>query len=218
MDPEHGDDAETLLRHADIAMYAAKRARSGYEFFADGQADCSPRRLHLAADLRRALEREELVLHYQPKVDLETGWICGAEALARWPHPVEGRIPPDEFIPLAERTGLIRPLGLWSLKAALLQCAAWQSAGLNLPLAVNLAADNLQDPHLCDSLDALLEEAGVAPRWLTVEVTESVMMADPGRAGPSWTDSTRRAPGSRSTTSGPGTRPWPTSRTCRPTS
>ncbi len=180
--PEHGQDAETLMRRADVAMYAAKRSRAGLTVSAAGQSHSTPRRLELVAELRQGIEDGQLLLHYQPKVDLRTGRVLGAEALVRWQHPRDGLIPPDLFIPLAEQTGLIRPLGLWVLDAALARCAEWSKAGLDLSVAVNLAADSLQDPRLDEMVAAMLRRAGVAPGRLTLEVTESAMMADPARA------------------------------------
>jgi diguanylate cyclase (GGDEF)-like protein/PAS domain S-box-containing protein len=180
--PDHGQNANALLQHADIAMYAAKRSRSGYEVYAAAQDENSPRRLILIAELRRAIEEGQLELHYQPKIDLSSGLVCGAEALVRWRHPRDGLIPPAQFIPLAEQTGLIRPLGHWALEAAVRQCATWHAAGFDVGVAVNLAADNLQDPCLCQFLAGLLSDVRLPPWWLTIEVTESTMMADPFRA------------------------------------
>ena len=180
--PEHGQDAETLMRRADVAMYAAKQSRAGLTVYAMGQSHSTPRRLELIAELREAIEDEQLLLHYQPKVDLRTGRVVGAEALVRWQHPRDGLIAPDLFIPLAEQTGLIRPLGLWVLNTALARCAEWSRGGLDLSVAVNLAAESLQDPRLDETIAAMLSRAGVAPERLTLEVTESAMMADPARS------------------------------------
>jgi diguanylate cyclase (GGDEF)-like protein/PAS domain S-box-containing protein len=180
--PEHGPDAETLMRRADVAMYVAKRSRVGRVVYAAGQSHSTPRRLELVAELRQVIEGGQLQLHYQPKVDLRTGRVLGAEALVRWPHPRDGLISPDLFIPLAEQTGLIRPLGTWVLESALSQCAEWSRAGLDLSVAVNLAADALQDPHLDETIVGMLRRAGVPPGRLTLEVTESAMMSDPARA------------------------------------
>jgi diguanylate cyclase (GGDEF)-like protein len=180
--PDHGDNANDLLRHADVAMYAAKRAHSGYEVFTSGQADNAPRRLTRISELRKAIEEGRLLLHYQPKIELATGQVSGAEALVRWPHATEGLIPPAEFVPLAEQTGLIRPLGLWTLGAALRQCVEWHAAGFDIGVAVNLATENLQDANLCSTIVGLLTDLKLSPGWLTIEVTESTMMADPNRA------------------------------------
>jgi diguanylate cyclase (GGDEF)-like protein/PAS domain S-box-containing protein len=180
--PEHGPDAEMLLRRADVAMYAAKRSRLGLAIYSLGQSQSTPRRMELVAELRQGIDDGQFLLHYQPKVDLRTGRIVGAEALVRWQHPRDGLILPDLFIPLAERTGLIRPLSLWVLESALHRCAEWSKAGLDLSVAVNLAADSLQDPRLDETVAGMLRRMGVSPRQLTLEVTESAMMADPARA------------------------------------
>ncbi len=182
LSPEHGDDGGTLLRRADVAMYLAKRNNSGYAMYALDQDDHSPDRLALVGDLRRAIERGELVLHYQPKVDCRTQKIVWVEALVRWQHPQRGELRPDEFIPLAEQTGLIRPLSLWVLDAALRQCRAWRDAGLQLPVAVNLSMRNLHDWELPNQIARLLQARGVPPSLLKVEITESSLMADPVRA------------------------------------
>ena len=155
--PEHGQDPETLMRRADVAMYAAKRARAGQAVYAAGQSHSSPRRLELVAELRQGIEDGQLLLHYQPKIDLRTGRVIGAEALVRWQHPRDGLISPDLFIPMAEQTGLIRPLGLWVLESALARCAEWSRAGHDLSVAVNLAAESLQDPRLDERLAAHAE-------------------------------------------------------------
>ena len=180
--PDHGQDASALLQHADVAMYAAKKARTGYEVYSAGRDEASTRRLTLITELRQAIEEGQLRLYHQPKIDLATGRVSGTEALVRWDHPRDGLIPPAEFIPLAEQTGLIRPLCLWVLGTALRHCAGWHAAGFKIGVAVNLAADNLQDPCLCPSLAALLTDLHLPPWCLTVEITESTMMADPFRS------------------------------------
>jgi len=180
--PEHGQDATTLLRRADVAMYTAKRATSGYAVYIAAQDQYSPERLGLVGELRRAIEQDQLVLYYQPKVYLRTGRLDSVEALVRWQHPVRGIVPPDQFIPLAEHTGLITSLSHWVLTAALRQCRAWRDAGLGIRVAVNLSARLLQDEHLVDSIVELLQTWGVTPDLLQVEVTESAVMADPTRA------------------------------------
>jgi diguanylate cyclase (GGDEF)-like protein/PAS domain S-box-containing protein len=180
--PEHAHDTESLMQRADVAMHAAKRSRMGQAVYALGQSHSTPRRLELVADLRRGIEDGQLLLYYQPKIDLKSGRVIGAEALVRWRHPRDGLIPPDLFIPLAEQTGLIRQLGLWVLESALARCADWAKEGLDLSIAVNLAADSLQDPRLDETVAAMLRRSGVPPGRLTLEVTESAMMADPARA------------------------------------
>ena len=172
------DDADTLLRHADVAMYVAKRSRIEWAAYAPEQEHNTPNTLALIVELRRAIEQDELVLYYQPQVELTTGRVVGVEALARWPHPRRGMVPPDEFIPLAEHTGLIRSLSNWVLQAAVVQARIWQLQGVELPVAVNLSASNLQDSTLPDTVGALLHEHGLSADQLQVEVTESAVMVD----------------------------------------
>ncbi|HEY7061869.1 MAG TPA: EAL domain-containing protein [Chloroflexota bacterium] len=180
--PEHGDDVETLLRRADVAMATAKRNQSGYATYSFEQDQHTPGRLALMSELRRAIEHDQLVLYYQPKVAHKTSRATSVEALVRWQHPEQGVIPPDQFIALAEQTGLIQALSQWVLNAALRQCQAWRAAGLHLPVAVNLSMRNLHDSQLPTTIADLLATWGVTPSWLTVELTESAVMADPGRA------------------------------------
>src|SRR5674536_247857 len=179
---EHGADATTLLQRADIAMYVAKSQNLGvfaYDPTVDGH---SPAKLALLGDLRRALDRDELVLHYQPKVSISTGDVIGAEALVRWQHPDRGLVPPDDFIPLAEHTGLIGPLTRYVLDSALAQVRAWADAGRPLQVAVNLSARNLLDERLPAMVAELLTVHGVPAALLELEVTESALMTEPGRA------------------------------------
>jgi predicted signal transduction protein with EAL and GGDEF domain len=180
--PEHGDDLETLLRRAEGAMYAAKQNHSGYATYSFEQDQHTPGRLALVGELRRAIEHDQLVLYYQPKVAHNPSRVTSVEALVRWQHPEHGIIPPDQFIALAEQTGLIQALSQWVLNAALRQCQEWRAAGLHLPVAVNLSMRNLHDSQLPNTIGSLLETWGVTPAWLTVELTESAVMADPGRA------------------------------------
>jgi diguanylate cyclase (GGDEF)-like protein len=179
--PDHGADADALIQRADVAMYQAKRDRAGVAEYDADSDQSSPERLALLAELSRAIDRDELVLHYQPKVNL-TGGIDGAEALLRWQHPERGLIPPAEFIPFAEQTGLMRPLTAWVLEAALRQASDWRRDGLDIALAVNLSAANLADPALPDDIEQLLHRMDVPPDRLTLEITESTAMADPARA------------------------------------
>jgi diguanylate cyclase (GGDEF)-like protein len=178
---EHGDDADTLLQHADVAMYVAKAAHSGTALYDSEQDTNDAERLALAGELRRAIEEEQLVVHYQPKADLETGRIVGVEALVRWIHPERGFIPPDRFISLAERTGLIKPLSRFVVRAAVEQCAAWAAEGLDVHVAVNLTIPDLLDLELPDRISDLLAETGVPAGSLELEVTESTILADPFR-------------------------------------
>ena len=137
--PAHGTDTATLLRRADVAMYVAKRGESGIVVYAAEQDHHSAERLALGGELRSAIENGELLLHFQPKLDLRDGSLVGVEALVRWQHPLRGFLPPSEFIPLAEQTGLIYPLTRWVLEAALRQNQAWRALGLDIPVAVNLS-------------------------------------------------------------------------------
>jgi diguanylate cyclase (GGDEF)-like protein/PAS domain S-box-containing protein len=180
--PEHGAAASELLQRADVAMYAAKDAHLSYVVYDPGLDRHSPRRLGLLGQLRRALAAGELVVHYQPKADVRSGRIVGVEALVRWQHPENGLLGPGEFVPLAETTGLIRPLTSHVLEAALLQCRAWLDAGRGLSVAVNLSTRCLLDLALPDQITGLLEDAAVAPERLVLEITESSIMTDPARA------------------------------------
>ena len=180
--PDHGDDPELLLQRADVAMYQAKDGHADIEVYAPERDQYSPRRLALVGALRTAIQQGELTLRYQPKVELAGGRVVGAEALVRWHHPVHGQVPPDEFIPIAESTALIQPLGQFVLESALEQARRWRQAGLSLGLAVNLSVRNLMDPALVDRVAALIARAGVAPASLTLEITESGVMTDPEAA------------------------------------
>jgi diguanylate cyclase (GGDEF)-like protein len=179
--PKHGDDVDTLLRHADVAMYLAKEARSGTATYDPEQDTNDAARLSLAGELRRAIEETQLVLHFQPKAEVASGSIVGVEALVRWQHPERGFIPPDAFIPIAERTGLIKPLTRHVVAAALRQCGEWRAAGLDLHVAVNLTIPDLLDLELPDLIDAELEKSGVRPDQLELEITETTILADPFR-------------------------------------
>jgi diguanylate cyclase (GGDEF)-like protein/PAS domain S-box-containing protein/excisionase family DNA binding protein len=181
--PAHGEDAPTLLRHADTAMYAAKHAGDTDVAVYDPAHDPhSPDRLALLAELREAITQGALALHYQPKVALATGQVHGVEALVRWPHPVHGLLPPDQFIPLAEQHGLIGPLTLWVLEEALRQGKLWARAGWDLNVAVNLSAWSLHDASLPDTIAALLRRFDAPPGRLRLELTEGSVMADAERA------------------------------------
>ena len=180
--PKHGADTDMLLRRADIAMYVAKRSGTGFALYRTDDDTSSPGRLALLGELRQAVDRGELTLHYQPKVDLRTGRVAGLEALVRWEHPSHGLMFPDQFIPLAEDTGLTGPLGLWVVDAALDQSRRWSAAGLDIPIAVNVSARSLTDARLPETVGWMLERHGVRPALLRVEVTESTLMADPERA------------------------------------
>jgi len=180
--PEHADDADMLLQRADVAMYLAKKTGSGHFIYAPERDPHSPRRLALLAELRQAIETEQLFLHYQPKIVLKTGGVIGVEALVRWQHPKNGVIPPDQFIGITEYTGLIKPLTRWVLTKALRQCAALRRNGSTIRLAVNLSVRSLHDPHLPGQVAELLQAAAVSPESLELEITESAIMVDPPRA------------------------------------
>ncbi len=180
--PDHGADTATLLRRADVAMYVAKRARSGFAVYREEQDVHNSRRLALMTDLRRSFDEGALQLHYQPLVDLAGGRATAVEALLRWPHPERGFIPPDEFIPLAEHTDIIVPLTHWVLETAVRQCRAWRDSGADLGVSINLSARMVHDAHLADTVRQALHRHGVAPERLTLEITESALMVDPDQA------------------------------------
>ncbi len=182
--PEHGADAPTLTKNADMAMYLAKEeGKNGFRVFNGEIKVPSIERLRLETELRRALEREQLLLHYQPKVDLASGQITGVEALLRWNHPELGPVSPAQIIPLAEETGLIVPIGRWVLREACAQNMAWQRRGL-LPvsMAVNLSPRQFADEHLLRDVDEALAASGMSPVLLQLEVTESMVMRNVVRA------------------------------------
>jgi diguanylate cyclase (GGDEF)-like protein len=179
---KHGTDPITLMQRADIAMYVAKTQHIGVFVYDPDMDGNSASKLSLVGDLRRALDRSELVLYYQPKVSVTTGHLVGAEALVRWEHPEHGLIFPDAFIPLAERTGLITPLTHYVMSAAVAQARTWLDAGRPLPIAVNLSARNLHDEGFAAQVDELLTRFGVPAYLFELEVTESAIMIDPVRA------------------------------------
>jgi diguanylate cyclase (GGDEF)-like protein len=182
LSPDHGLDAETLLRRADVAMYVAKRSSTGHALYTADQDEHSPMRLAMVGELRRAIDQNELALYYQPKLSLASGQVTCVEALVRWDHPRHGMLGPDVFVPIAEQTGLIRPLARWVLDAALRQCNRWRQDGLDLSVAVNLSMRNLHDPEVVDMIRLLLLRWGIPPARLLVEITESSLMADAARA------------------------------------
>ena len=176
--PDDGSDAETLIKNADTAMYQAKEnGRQGYQFFKPTMNVRAVERQSIEEGLRRALERDEFVLHYQPKVNLATGAISGAEALVRWMHPTRGMVPPAQFIPIAEDSGLILAIGSWVLREACAQATAWQDADLPITsIAVNVSAMQLLDEDFPARVFAILKETGLEPNCLELELTESVLM------------------------------------------
>ena len=176
--PRNGSDFNTLVSHADTAMYQAKRNELGFTFFEPGEAAASTAQMQFSAQLRHALERNEFELHYQPKVDIATHKLCGAEALLRWRHPEQGLVPPSGFIAMAEQSGLMAPITNWVLVTALRQCKAWQDAGVHIPVSVNLSTRTFQTPQLLERIEWALHEAGVTGDCLEVEVTEQTLMKD----------------------------------------
>ncbi len=182
LSPEHGRDADLLLQHADMAMYRAKDRRLGWQLFDEDLDQTDPQRLSLLAHLDAAIDRQELLCHFQPQVDAATGELVGFEALVRWDHPVRGMVPPDEFIGLAERTGLIVLLTRSMLDLALTQCARWRETLPNLVMAVNLSPRTLLEPGLVEDVRASLVHHRLPSSALCLEITESSVMADPDRA------------------------------------
>ncbi len=180
--PEHGTDARTLLRRADVAMYTAKQKQSGYSFHQEDGESHTPDQLTLVVELRSAIEKGELELHYQPKLHMRTGIMTRTEVLMRWNHPRRGQLPPSQFIPLAERTGLIRSVTDWLLDRAIGQCRTWQDAGAPIHVAINISAKSLLDQSLPGKVQAALDRWHVDPRFLKIEITESSIMADPAHA------------------------------------
>jgi diguanylate cyclase (GGDEF)-like protein/PAS domain S-box-containing protein len=176
--PDDGMDAETLIKNADTAMYQAKEnGRQSYQFFKPAMNVRAVERQSIEENLRRAVERQEFTLHYQPKVSLKTGEITGAEALLRWTHPTRGVISPAQFIPVAEDSGLIVPIGNWVLREACKQTRAWMDAGLpQISMAVNISAMEFRNEHFLEGLFSALKDTGLEPRSLELELTESVLM------------------------------------------
>ena len=181
--PDDASDADTLVRFADVAMYAAKRNRTRIELY-NPAADVSSREsLSLGSELRRALEAGDIVAHYQPKVEVSSGRVVGAEALVRWDHPERGIVLPSQFLPVVQKAGLMGSLTALVLQRAAAEAAAWSRDGLDLGVAVNVDVDALLDPAFPRRVAEVLEETGLAPELLTIELTETSLMADPVRAG-----------------------------------
>jgi len=178
--PDDGRDADTLIRSADTAMYHAKEnGRNTYKFFEQDMNDRAVQRQTTEAGLRHALARQEFVLHYQPKINLRSGAIVGVEALIRWQHPERGLLPPAQFVPIAEDSGLILPIGRWVLRDACRQARAWQDAGLpRVTVAVNTSALEFRAKDFFENIRATLEETRLQPRYLELELTESILMRD----------------------------------------
>jgi diguanylate cyclase (GGDEF)-like protein len=180
--PAHGEDVRTLLQHADVAMFAAKENRNGYEVYAAGRDRESAARVLLASDLRSAVEDGTFALEHQPVLDIATQRVEGVEALARWIHPDRGAVSPAEFIPIAEQIGVIRPLTMRLLHQAIGEWHEWHAEGTKLVLAVNISARHLMSRDFVHEIDELLEEARIVPACLKLEITETTIMADPRRA------------------------------------
>ncbi|MGH2377075.1 MAG: putative bifunctional diguanylate cyclase/phosphodiesterase [Candidatus Limnocylindria bacterium] len=180
--PEHGRDAETLLRRADVAMYVAKRGSGSYVAYAEDQDEGHADRLGLMAELTAAIDRDELVVLYQPQIDAQSGRVVAAEALLRWQHPTRGMLAPGEFIPLAERSALITRLTVKVIATAVRDARAWRAEGQDLRIAVNISARSLFDSRLVDCVRETLAREGLAGERLILEITESALMADQDRA------------------------------------
>jgi diguanylate cyclase (GGDEF)-like protein len=180
--PEHGRDAQTLVRNADIAMYAAKRNKTGFATYEQHYDTSQQEHLSLLSELRRAVDRNELRLYYQPKVSLHSSHVSAVEALIRWEHPTRGLVPPAQFIPFAEHTGYIKLLTRWVLREAVRQCGEWLRSGLVLQVSVNISARDLMNRELPELVAALLAEHDVTPGLLCLEITESGFMEDPAHA------------------------------------
>jgi predicted signal transduction protein with EAL and GGDEF domain len=174
--PQHGNDADTLLRHAEVAMYVAKREQLGSAVYAADQDENRADRLELRGEVRFALAHNELVLHYQPIVNLQTGATDIAEALLRWQHPKHGLLPPARFMPYVDGTELVTPVTQWVLREALTEARAWHDAGLPLDIAVNLSALSLQDVEFVGTVTDLLRATALPPIRLQLEITESTIM------------------------------------------
>jgi diguanylate cyclase (GGDEF)-like protein/PAS domain S-box-containing protein len=179
--PDHADTADTMLRRADIAMYVAKRSRRTHAVYTRDHDEPGDSRLALMAQLRQAITDGALMLHYQPIARLDDGRVERLEALVRWQRPGHGLVQPGDFIAFAEQTGLIQPLTQWVLQTALTQCAEWNRGGQPVGVAVNISMRNLLDPQLPDSVAQILQETGARPEWLTLEITESSIMAESQR-------------------------------------
>jgi diguanylate cyclase (GGDEF)-like protein/PAS domain S-box-containing protein len=181
--PQHGSDARTLMRRADVAMYATKQSNAGYTFHERDEPESRvPDQLSLVVEMRTAIERDEFELYYQPKRHLHSGLITRVEVLIRWNHPRRGLLMPMSFVPIAERTGLIKPMTDWILDKALKQCREWQDAGAPIHVAVNVSAKSLLEETLPSKVQSVLDKWNIDPRFLKIEITESSIMADPAHA------------------------------------
>ena len=177
--PDHGNDPETLLRCADVAMYSAKRAQSGFSIYNVEQDSQQAKKIVLERDLREAIDMGQLVLHYQPKINLLSNRISGVEALVRWEHPKEGILYPDDFIPVAEKNGLIKPLTRAVLIMALRQSTIWHNKNIHIPIAINISGVNIQDQTFPDQVAKIMQDYPVPSSLLEMEITETALMEDP---------------------------------------
>ncbi|VAW60074.1 diguanylate cyclase/phosphodiesterase (GGDEF & EAL domains) with PAS/PAC sensor(s) [hydrothermal vent metagenome] len=180
--PAHGDDINLLMQHADVAMYVAKRSHCGYSVYEPDEDTHNVGKLALMSEFQEAIVKHRLELSYQPKINIINNTVIGVEALLRWNHPQRGYIDPEEFIPLAEQTGLIKALTDWVLEEAIHQCAIWNKEGLNLSVAINLSVHNLHDITLLEKIRKLISEKEFPAPLITLELTESDIMTDPKRA------------------------------------
>ena len=180
--PEHGKDADTLLQRANLAIYHAKQTGKEFAVYNTAMDKDSPNRLILMSELKKAIEGEQLLVHYQPKVDLKTGIIIGCEALLRWEHPTFGMMSAEKFIPVAERTGLIKALSLYVLKQTIEQTSKWRKKGLDITVAINLSAIDIIDIELPYTIESLLIAYDLPPRYITIELIESTNLSDQSRA------------------------------------
>jgi EAL domain-containing protein (putative c-di-GMP-specific phosphodiesterase class I) len=181
--PEHGTTPSMLLQHADVAMYEAKRGQLGYAVFDPARDGGSRHRLETLEELRVALESDQLVMHYQPKLDVGSGVVSGVEALVRWAHPTRGLLFPDSFLPIAERAGLMGLVAGQVLASSLRDLASWRAQNHELSVAVNLSVSNLQDVELPQQVELLLALHGIPAETLVLEITENILMADAERSG-----------------------------------
>jgi diguanylate cyclase (GGDEF)-like protein len=176
--PDHGSDVSTLMSRADVAMYQNKKSEDDHTFYDRNHDSSAQHDLHLSSDLRYALDRDELVLQYQPKIALDRNSIAGAEALVRWKHPNNGIVSPDHFLPLAERSGLIVQITDWVITSALQQCKSWQQQGYDIPVAVNVSARVLRDAKFGERVENILERIAVTGELLEIEITENALISD----------------------------------------
>ncbi len=180
--PEHGKDVDTIMQRANVALYAAKQDSKRYTMYSSQLDKHNPHRLTMMGELRQAIENDELVLHFQPKISLHTHSIIGVEALVRWNHPKHGFMPPDDFISMAERTGLIKPLSIWVLNHALGQAEKWHSQNLKLSIAINLSPTTFLDTELPNLIIGMLSLYDIPADFVIFEITESSMIKDPDLA------------------------------------